>query len=288
MKVFVNNVIDDYAVSRVAAAVKRYAPSKVEIVDSIEEADLVMRYCFGRRKHFKWDVEHLIKAGKKYAVLQVALRSTMNPKTEDWLPIWKSAKVVWSYYDLPALCKEDGVSHDFNFYHTPLGVDDAFFETPTERKYIVASSGHGYLTESARECILAAKNVNRPSFHVGPVITDRPNVDFSNGMDDTELAKKYSACEFVSGLRRTEGFELPVIEGLMCGARPIVFDRPHYRMWFNDLAEFIPETSREQIIEDLTKLFKKGARPVTKEEKRIAKERFSWKTITEGLWRKLL
>lgn len=288
MKVFANNVIDDYAVSRVAAAIKRYAPPGVELVNSEEEADLVMLYCFGRRKHFKWHIESLTKAGKRYALLQLALRTTMNPNTIDWLPIWQGAKVVWSYYDLPALCKEDGVSHDFNFYRTPLGVDDAFFETPTDKKYIIASSGHGYLTESARECILAAKNVSRPSFHVGPVITDRPNVDFSNGMDDTELAKKYSACEFVSGLRRCEGFELPVIEGLMCGARPIVFDKPHYRVWFDGLAEFISEISREQIIEDLTKLFKKGARPVTKKEKQICKEKFSWKTITEGLWEALL
>lgn len=288
MKVFADNVIDDLAVSRVAAAVKKYAPPGVKLVNSEAEADLVMLYCFGRRKHFKWHAESLTKLGKKYAMLQLAIRSTMNPNTIDWLPVWKDAKVVWSYYNLPALCKEDGVSGNFNFYQTPLGVDDAFFETPTARKYIIASSGHGYLTESARECILAAANVGRPSFHVGPVIISRPNVDFSNGIDDEQLAKKYSACEFVSGLRRTEGFELPVIEGLMCGARPVVFDRPHYRMWFDGLAEFIPETSREPIIKDLTKLFKKGARPVTDKEKQIVKKKFNWETIIKGLWRELV
>lgn len=287
MKVFANNVIDDLAVSRVAAAVKRHAPPEVKLVNSEEEADLVLLYCFGRRRHFKWHIESLTKLGKKYAMLQLALRTTMNPNTIDWLPIWKGAEVVWSYYNLPALCKEDGVSPDFNFYHSPMGVDDVFFETPTERKYIIASSGHGYLTESARECILAAANIGRPSFHVGPMITGRPNVDFANGMDDTELAKKYSECEFVSGLRRCEGFELPVIEGLMCGARPIVFDKPHYRMWFNGLAEFIPETSRETIIEDITKLFKKGARPVSEAEIEETRRRFDWKKIVEGFWKYL-
>ena len=157
-----------------------------------------------------------------------------------------------------------------------------------KKKYVIASSGRAYLTESARECILAAQNVHKRVFHLGSVITDKPNVDFSDGMSDQKLAEKYSACEFVAGLRKKEGFELPVIEGLICGARPIVFARPHYRKWFNDLAEFIPERSRDYIIEDLTYLFKKGARPISKEEKQIALERFNWETIVKKFWKAIL
>ena len=135
---------------------------------------------------------------------------------------------------------------------------------------------------------MAAIGVNKRVFHVGPVITNRPEVDFSNGMADASLAKNYSACEFVSGLRRTEGFELPVIEGLVCGARPIVFDRPHYRHWFENLAVFIPETNRDGVVNSLSKVFKKGAKPVTKTEIKEARKRFNWEVIVKRFWEKCL
>ena len=288
MRVFAHPTDKSRGLDRIAAAVKRHAPSDIKIVNSKDEADLVILFINGRREHTKIEIDRLTRQGKNYAIVQACVRSTKNPSTVDWLPLWQGAELVWSYYDLPALCAEDKMSADFNFYHAPLGIDKAFKVYPTKKKYIIATSGLGYLTESARECILAAIGVNKRVFHVGPVITNRPEVDFSNGMADASLAKNYSACEFVSGLRRIEGFELPVIEGLACGARPIVFDRPHYRHWFENLAIFIPETNRDGVVNSLSKVFKKGAKPVTKAEIKEARKRFNWEVIVKGFWEKCL
>lgn len=285
MKVFADNVIEDRAIDRISRALKKFAPSGIRFVTAKEESDLVILYANGRLHRFNNEIDSLLSQGKKVAIVQVAIRSTRNPSTADWLPLWKKAKVVWSYYNLKALCDEDKTTDTFNFYHAPLGVDEAFREYQTRKKYIIATNGRGYSTESARECILAANAVGERVFHIGPVITNKPGVDFSQGMNDNQLAQKYSQCEFVSGLRRTEGFELPVIEGMVCGARPIVFDRPHYRRWFDGLAIFIPETERDDILKSLIEIFKKGAVPVTQDEIEKIRKRFNWKTIVEGFWK---
>lgn len=288
IKVFADPKSESRGLNRIAVALKQQAPTSVKLVDSKDKADLIIFYINGRRVQTKTEIDHLVQQGKKYAIIQICVRSTKNPSTADWLPLWQGASVVWSYYDLPAWCAKDKVSPDFNFYHAPLGIDKAFRVYPTKKKYIIATSGLGYLTESARECILAAITVGKRVFHVGPMITNRPEVDFSNGMTDTELAKNYSVCEFVSGLRRTEGFELPVIEGLVCGARPIVFDQPHYRHWFNDFALFIPEGNRDEVIKSLVKIFKKKPKLVRQSEIKEARRRFDWEKITSGFWEKCL
>jgi glycosyltransferase involved in cell wall biosynthesis len=287
MKVFASQITKSRAIDRIEAALRRYAPKTCEFVDSKEAADLVILYVNGRRDHLKREVEYLTKLGKKYALVQLCLRSTLSPSTKDWISIWKDALLTWSYYDLPALCKEDEILPNFNFYRAPLGVDEAFQEFPIKKEYVIATSGMAYTTESVRECILAAISVKKRVFHLGPVVTKHPEVDFSGGMTDTELAKKYSACEFVSGLRRGEGFELPIIEGLVCGARPIVFDRPDSHHWFDGLAVFIPETDRNGIVESLVKVFGKGAPPVTKEEIEKVKRYFNWETIIRGFWERI-
>ncbi len=67
-----------------------------------------------------------------------------------------------------------------------------------------------------------------------------------------------------------------------------MFDRPHYRRWYDGLAEFIPETSRKQMIEDLKVLLKKGAKPVTLEEIKEAKKRFNWEKLVTEFWKRCL
>lgn len=287
MKVFDKYNIKSRAIDRIAHAVRRYAPAGVEFTDSYEDADLFIIYAWGRLHHLEIDIENLKKMNKKYVIIQIGVRATRDPATASWLPFWRDANLVWSYLDLRDYCKKDGTHPEFNFYYAPLGIDDDFKKTPAEKKYIIASSGLGYFTESARECMLAAERVKKRVFHVGPVITHQHDLDFSDGMSDIELAKKYSQCEFVSGLRRCEGFELPIIEGLVCGARPIVFDRHDNHHWFEKLVVFIPETSRDGIVDNLIKVFTKGANPVSKEEINTTKKFFNWEKIVKGFWQRI-
>lgn len=271
MKVY-QDIIEDYAIGRIADAFKRYSPKNISFVDSEDKADFVILYAHGQRRKVWWKASRLIKENKDYAVVQLCLKSTTNPSVSDWLPIWNGAKIVWSYYNLSNLCWNNQISYDFNFYHAPLGVDSTLFEDlGRERVYKILTGTHR--KESLDETREALKKVG------GIGITP-------NKLSDQALVLMYNECEYVSGLRKIEGFEMPVIEGLLCGARPICFDRKHYRNYFGDLVEYIPETDSE-IVKNLVKIFKKKPRPVTDEEKELVKVKFSWENIIKGFWKKL-
>jgi hypothetical protein len=78
------------------------------------------------------------------------------------------------------------------------------------------------------------------------------------------------------------------VEGMLCGARPIYFDRPHYRLWFDDLAIFIDETNnREDTVMALKKIFDGPYKPMTDDEIQLARRRFNWKRILDGFWEKV-
>jgi hypothetical protein len=291
MKVFAEGperISQNKATARIISALKANAPTNIQFVTTKDEADLVIFYASGWRRYFKWEIERLKNKSKKYAIIQISIRTTRTPSTLDWIPLWHNAEVVWSYYDLPALCREDKTAPEFNFYHAPLGVDPVFKESPAKKKYVIATNGHDYTAEYIPECVTAARKVGKEVFHIGPPIPGNPDIPSANEVSDKELAEIYSACEFVSGLREGEGFELPVIEGLVCGARPIVFDRPDNRHWFENLALFIPEASGGKIVKDLNKIFENGAKPVTKTEINKVKRRFNWKKIIPEFWRKIL
>src|SRR5207253_7002977 len=109
-----------------------------------------------------------------------------------------------------------------------------------------------------------------------------------SGLSDIQLATLYAQCHYVSGLRRIEGFELPAAEGLLCGARPILFDRDHYRNWYGSLAEYITESDRPGVVAQLVDLFGRQVRTVTADERNEAVRRFHWPTILNGFWERCL
>lgn len=287
MRVFAEPDRADFAIHRVVNAIKKYAPSVVEFVETEKAADLVILYAYGFRRHTKYHIDRLREKGKKSAIIQLSIKSTPNPKTKDWIYIWRKAELVWSYLNLSELCNEEGVEANFNFYYAPLGVDaEVFKETKSKRKFIIAGTGTGrrHSNECKNEIISAANSLGKKVFQLGNGESSK-TIIYSNRMDDKKLTKYLSLCEFVSGLHRVEGFELPVIEGLLCGARPICFDQPHYRAWFNDFAEFIPED--ENVVKSVGKIFMKGARPVTDKEKKYVENHFNWEAITKGFWNRL-
>ncbi len=291
LKAFVEPPLDDFCINRITQALKRYAPSDVKFVTDEAAANLVVLYAHGRRKHIWWTICRLKNHHQRAAVVQMSLKSTPNSQTADWLNVWEEAALVWSYYDLPHLCQEEGNPVNFNFYHAPLGVDATFFkESAFDRKYVIGIHSKGWSRESLEEVVTAARAVGLT------VLNFESEKDFGEGIeytgliknDDAALARYYSQCKYVSGLRRVEGFELPVIEGLMCGARPICFDLPSYRIWFEGLAEFIPEAGgRAQIIPALINLFNQEPRGVSHAEKNLVKEKFNWGHIAQGFWERV-
>ena len=290
MKAYVEATpVESAAHTRVIDALKRYAPLWVRMVDNPLEADVRVLHVVGRQNAVNSMANSIMENGGRYAVIQYCVRSTQKPETDGWLPLWRNAMCVWSYYDLPMLCAEDGNSSDFEFYHAPLGVDADVFKPIrwSKRPYIIATTGGAWLSESVREATNAAWRVDKPVFHLGADLK-RKGVTYKTGISDAELAKMYSQCQFVSGLRRTEGFELPAAEGLLCGARPILFDKPHYRVWYEPWGVFIPEVPRQQTIDELERVFRDGPRPVSGSERNAAKRRFDWDRIVTGFWNRLI
>ena len=267
-------------------ALERYAPDDVEIVEYRNDADLVVMHVIGRQDKTTGKARLLLENNQRYAMIQYCVRNTLRPHTSTWLPLWRDATLVWSYYDLEAWCAADWTPFDFSFYHAPLGVDsETFWPREEERKFIIGTSGHSAVIEGVREAAFATKRVGGTMFHLGRELNRGSDIVCQEGMDDNALADILSQCKFVAGLRRTEGFELMAAEGLMCGARPICFDRSHYRQWYAQWAEFIPEGSRDEVIDNLEALFREGVRPVTDEERRAAADLFDWQRVVEGFWK---
>lgn len=294
MKVYLEPHSDSRGLLRVRDALIRYAPASIEFVKEQGECDLAILHVFGRHtstgKTIKWLKDH----GKSYVMIQYCLRSTMRPNTKDWIEMWRGAKLVWSYYDLPALCSKDGMLYggkrEFPFYHAPLGVDAGiFYERPFVRgEFVIATCSQHALSESVKESVIAAKRLGYKVFHLGHKLRRGDDIVCISGIDDETLAGYYSRSFYVSGLRRVEGFELPAAEGILCGARPILFDQPHYRKWYDGLAVFIPEESREDVTDSLEDVFRSQFIPVTQSEIQEARRRFNWQTIMTGFWERIL
>lgn len=292
MKVYAKSNIDSRGIQRVEKAIQDYAPSYIEFVDDEKDADFLILHVNGRRDA---NVARAQNFGKSYAVIQYCLRSTQKPNTSEWMELWENADLVFSYYNLSEEMKKDGNQlYEWNFYLAPLGVSEAFEPKTVEKEYIACTSGHHYLTEGAREVILAAKEVGMRVAHLGYGCEGIENVDQFNDLTDTQVAELYSKCHFVSGLRTKEGFELPAAEATACGIRPILFDTPNYRQWYeNTGALFIPEENRETTIEHLTNIFKEHQSnnfektPLDMREVYVGKHKFDWETIIKGFWSRL-
>lgn len=273
MKAYVDTHLKSLAVKRVVDAFNRYSPSYIQIVNNVQSADLVLVHINGRVESNTRYINHI---NKPYAVIQYAFESTQKPDTKDWMHIWNNAELVWSYLYLEG---------EFDFYHAPLGADsDVFYPIDgVPKAYAILTSGPGYLAESVREVYHATQHLGLPMAHLGSYL-GKPPIDYFTNITDEELVMLYNRCRSVSGLRRVEGFELPAAEGLLCGVRPILFDRTHYRNWYDGLAIFIPETERDQIVIDVENVLRQGVEPVTNKEIAESKERFNWNDLIKEFW----
>lgn len=271
------------AIHRIIRVLNQYKPDRMEVAKNWKSADLIVVHVNGRLHRTENQIEWLIDHGKRYAVIQYSLKSTRNKSTAEWMPIWEGAEMVWSYLTLNNEIKKDGGKKLDNFYSTPLGVDTTTFrKMDREREYTVLATGYNYLSQSAREVIFATRAVGGSVAYLGPDL-NKGNVDYYTNISDHALAALYSKTKYVSGLRRVEGFEMPAAEGLICGAHPILFDRPDHTKWYDGLATFIPETSRDQIIQDLKPILQNDP-VVTQEQIDEAKHRFDWEKIIGGFW----
>jgi hypothetical protein len=308
MKIYVNAPDTvSRSIFRVERALRRFAPRHIQFTDRMHEADLVVLHVIGWGSFDGVSID--FAGGQRMAVIQYCLRSTENPDPLEWeRRVWSRSVCVWSYYDLGDTLRRTYGGRFDNFYYAPLGVDPTFtggpLANPDRGDYVVTS---GYVNHPAAEAIseiaYAAQRAGIGVVHLGPVPEGMPADamigDWRNVHDitDTELATIYEHARWVSGLRHVEGFELPALEGLACGARPILFDRPEMRQWYRDHAVYVPESSGEPLIARLAELFSfhkareaqrvqgsiRGG-PVEPEEVFAVRTAFGWRTIIDGFW----
>jgi hypothetical protein len=283
-------------IHRIVRALKAHAPDAVTFVDRLEDADLRVLHVIGWGS-IPWSnpvyPDHVDPVpGMPYAVAQYCVRTSEDPRGDVWRGhVWAGSRLTWSYYDLAtydvAHPGPDGWAH----YKTALGVDADVFRQrgPVRKRFHIGTSGYVAETEGVPECYRAIRRLpDGEMFHLGPRVIDGEGITYATGIPDDVLASLWSLCLHVAGLRRIEGFELPAAEGLLCGARPIMFDAPHYRDWFGDMAEYVPEVEPAAVEDAIAGILTRPYRAVTDAEVSHARTIFNWPAIVRGFWERLL
>ena len=278
MRVFLNAHWYSRGINRVIFELYKYLPEDFVIADDPESADLVVLHINGRHDHNLIRAQKVKDARHRYAVIQYVMKSCRNPNPEEWADLWDDAQVIWSYYDLKKWIPD--------MYHAPLGVTDKFYKEDVEKKYLIGTMGTEPKSECFNEARLACFKAGGRMLHIGKKFAEDPIIDFVDNVPDDKLRTLYNQCKWFSVLRRADGFEIIGLEALMCGVRPIMFDTPNYRQWYNDYSKFIPEKSVGDTVRDLTKVLQGEPSVVTDSEIEEVRERFDWKPIIEGFWDK--
>jgi hypothetical protein len=277
-------------IQRVARALAIHAPDPITIVESRDEADLEILHVIGRGC-----VPAEPTFDRPVAMIQYCFRTSETPTAAAWLPYWLSAQLVWSYYDLAAAVIDelsaDGALELPNFLQQPLGVDPIFAAAttqPRDVRYAFGTSGYIAGDESVDAVAAACAARGLTQFHIGPDFGFGPHVTSVMGISDVCLARRWQECRYVAGLRRIEGFELPALEALACGTRPVCFDAPHYRQWFGEHAEYIAEGDTATITDGIGRLLDGPHRPVSEHERQHVLGCFDWRRLAGRFWERLI
>jgi hypothetical protein len=269
---------------RINKALKQYAPEWVKFTSNKDEADLQILDVIG-----KGSLEFLYV--DNYVLMQHCFLSSDDSSRDFWLPHISKAKMMTSYMNLPSLVGDNS----FNFHRMPIGVDpNTFFRTDAEKVNLVLTTGYVASTESIAEVYDAVRSVSSDMIHVGGNLNLGIGSRHYENISDESLNSLYNKSYYVSGLRKMEGFEAPIIEGLLCGTRGICYNKEHYSYWFGDLVEYVEEDDyamiglySEKTKEQVESIFKSEYRPVTDKEIQLVKDKFSWEVIMKDFWKEL-
>jgi glycosyltransferase involved in cell wall biosynthesis len=273
-------------VYRINKNLKQFAPPWAEFTKDPTQADVQILDVIGKGSLEFIKNDNLI-------MFQHCYLTTETSDPAFWYPIFSSAKLVASYIDIPKLLGRD----DFNFLRTPWGVDpNSFFSLgPVHKHFDVLSTGYVSSTESIQEAYNAVVRLGGHMVNIGHNFKFGRGFSHAENISDAELRKLYERSRYVIGLRKMEGYELPILEGLLCGTRGICYNSDHYTHWFGDLVEYIEEdplslcgVEYSKVVEDqIYNIISEPYREVTKEEKELVINKFSWENIYKRIWKEL-
>jgi len=268
--------VDDWlgiAFRRIDAALRQHAPDWVEFVDKVEDADVQILHIV--------DASQIVNLSHYNLVVFQSVLATEQIDVTDWADLWAMSRLTVSFHDLSPY-----THRSFNHYSMPLGAEQHFHRLPGKArdKKIFAT---GWVAESeSLDCVYSAcRKLDERMWHTGADFGwARPWYQHLDIMPDEQLVELLNRVEYVSCLRRREGFELLGIEGLFCGARPIVPDLPTYH-WYGDHAYVIDLES--DVTRQLTKILAQPARPVPDVEHAEIVKRFSWSRLVPPLFERI-
>ena len=106
-------------------------------------------------------------------------------------------------------------------------------------------------------------------------------------ISDAEMVAEMRSARFAAVLRKHEGFEMPGIESLFCGARAIVYDLPSYR-WYEGHASFLNASlAGEEHAAELRAMLERPPRPVAETELAELRRAFAWQSIVPQLFERI-
>ena len=255
----------------------RYAPGDVVFVDEPDTADLQL-VDITRLS----DAEHI--QCKNYIAHFHCHGEWSEENIKDYKDIFDKAVMVYTHLDVKGfdnLVRGPWGTDPFKFYYVK--------EAESLRIRTILNTGEIPQTEGIAECVKACEIIGGQLLHVGPNLGYRSAAyQFANNLTIDQMRSAYHTVRYVSGLRRVEGFEKPVIEGLLCGAKPICFDTPLYRYWYDGLARFVKEGTFQETTDDITKIFQEPYKAVTDEEREKALKKFSWKNVAKTYWNSVM
>jgi len=271
------------AMMRVEKAIKSSAPEGISFTSNLQEADIQFLHMIGTG-----ELLDLVK--EKFVLFPYCFEAMDKSTLQRAQTFFNRAIMVFSYLDVPKIVDTD----NFNFLKSPLGVDTNIFKNHNLLKdTCITTTGYVSGSEAIAECVQASARLNKKSIHIGGDLTPELGYNLSAKypnlytrrelITDEELVSCYNRSNFVSGLRRFEGFEFPVLEGILCGARPICFDIECYRQWFGDLAIYVPQCDYTELINRLSDIMSTPL-PITEAEYSYVINTFSWNVILNNFW----
>ncbi len=262
------------AFKRISEALRAHAPDWVEWTN-YDDADIMIVHVVGAG-----ELEMCSKPKPKVIIQQCYF--TAGAPDIDYIQYWEKALLTVSFHDLTKY-----TDRKFSFLALPWGADPDVFTLTNKghRSIKVLATGHVADTEGIDKLHEAVQQTGHVLYQTGSHF-GWPRKNYTNlpFMDDKDFSEILNATQYVSALRFIEGFELMAIEGLMCGARPIVPNDPTYD-WYREHAVTIDRNG--DITSQLVNILKNEPTPVTEEERKMIVDRFSWNRIISDLFNKI-
>lgn len=256
---------------------KRYAPPQIEFTNDYSTADIQIL-------NVTRLADKYLILNKNYIVLAHCFGEWSEEPHEAYNDIFQKARLVYSQLDLSK-------HPNINFMRGPWGVNTNIFyniNPSGKRPFQITCTGSVASTEGLSEVFTTCTNMNKQMCHLGPRLFEGNNYYCPGFVDHNRLLEIYGSSLYINAMRRIEGFEKTVAEGILCGARPICFDNPIYKYWYGDLVEYVREGSHDEVIKDLTDLFNKPLRKITPEEQKLVMSKFGWIGVARKFWDRFL